>query len=115
MFSSILINLNLFCNRIIKYDSNIPNKEPIVSFRSRPPAIEGDKLLALAPHNFSVYDIKKIIKLNPRVIFLFQHTKDKRLISFIKKLGGITVEKKNNELYFFNDNDFIRIIRYRNL
>ena len=63
------------------------------------------------PDHFSVYDVKKIIKLNPRVVFLFQHTKDKRVINFIKKLGGITVEKKNNELYFFNDNDFIRIIK----
>ena len=26
-------------------------------------------------------------------------------------MGGITVERKNNELYYFNDNDFIRIIK----
>ena len=63
------------------------------------------------PDHFSVYDVKKIIKLNPKVVFLFQHTKDKRLISFINSLGGITVERKNNELYYFNDNDFIRIIK----
>ena len=62
------------------------------------------------PDHFSVYDVKKIIKLNSKVIFIFQYTKDKRLISFIEKLGGITVERKNNELYFFNDHDYIRII-----
>ena len=31
MFSSILMNLNLFCIWIIKYDINIPNTEPIVA------------------------------------------------------------------------------------
>jgi UDP-MurNAc hydroxylase len=63
------------------------------------------------PDHFSIPDIKKIIKKNPNVIFLFQSTKDKRVINFITKLGGKIVEIFNNKIYRFNNQDFIRVIK----
>ena len=63
------------------------------------------------PDHFSISDVKKIIKTNPNVIFLFQSTKDKRVVNFIKKIGGKVIEKLDNEVHFFNQKDFIRIIR----
>ena len=63
------------------------------------------------PDHFSVSDIKKVINENPDVIFLFQSTKDNRVAEFIKKLGGDIVSLRDNELYHFNDTDFIRIIQ----
>ncbi len=63
------------------------------------------------PDHFSISDIKKIIKRNPNVIFLFQSTKDKRVVNFIKKIGGKVIEKLDNEVHFFNEKDFIRVIR----
>lgn len=63
------------------------------------------------PDHFSISDIKKIIKENNKVSFLFQSTKDKRVINFIKKLGGTIIELQDNEIYKFDTNNFIRIIK----
>ena len=63
------------------------------------------------PDHFSVSDIKKIICESPDVIFLFQSTKDERVANFIQKLGGKVIELSDDETYYFNETDFIRIIQ----
>jgi UDP-MurNAc hydroxylase len=63
------------------------------------------------PDHFSIIEIKKIIKINSKVCFLFQKTKDKRVRNFIEKIGGKLIELSDNELFFFSKKDFIRVIK----
>jgi UDP-MurNAc hydroxylase len=63
------------------------------------------------PDHFSVPDVKQIIKKNPKVIFLFQYTEDKRVRNFISKQGGNIIEILENQIYHFNSKDSIRVIK----
>ena len=63
------------------------------------------------PDHFSIPDVKAIIQANSSVTFVFQATLDGRVASFIRKLGGKVLELQDNDVHWFNREDFIRIIR----
>jgi len=64
-----------------------------------------------SPNFFLNDEIKKILQKN-NVKILFQETKDKRVLNFLKKKGYEVIEISNNEFFNINESIKIKIIKF---
>jgi hypothetical protein len=63
------------------------------------------------PDHFSTKDLKKLKEINNNITIIFQHTKDKRVITFLKKIGFKIIELANSQEKFLRDDFKIQVIK----
>jgi len=59
------------------------------------------------PDHFSIQDLNLIHKINNKIKIIFQNTKDKRVLNFLRKKGLEVIEVDNYQKYFFDDDCYI--------
>jgi len=63
------------------------------------------------PDHFSIQDLNFIHKINNKIKIIFQNTKDKRVLNFLRKRGFEVIEADNYQKYYFDDDCYIQIIK----